>query len=161
MTNEDLFVATTIKTWNIAIDRLDRLFSSLSDQELQTEVSPGRNRAYYILGHLAAYHDRLLPMLGLGERLHPELDKLFIINPDTKVSDEILAPELRKMFTEINREFTRLITALPPAELLKKHESVSADDFAKDPLRNRLSVFQTRIAHAMFHAGQIRLITKS
>jgi hypothetical protein len=149
-----------MKTWTLVIDRLEKLFSSLSDDELQTEVAPGRNRAYYLLGHLAAYHDRLLPMLGLGERLHPELDDIFIVNPDRSFPDEILAPELRKMFTKINTTLTSLIQALPPAELLKRHEAVSEEDFAKDPLRNRIAVFEVRTAHAMFHAGQLRLITK-
>jgi len=161
VTNEELFAATAIKTWTTVTARLEKLLSSLSDDELQSEVSPGRNRVYYILGHLAAYHDRLLPMLGLGERLHPELDDLFIANPDRTFPDEIAAAELRKMFTEVNAKVTSAIEAMPPADLLQKHEAVSAEDFAKEPLRNRLAVFEIRTAHAMFHAGQIRLVAKS
>jgi hypothetical protein len=34
------------------------------------------------MGHLTAVHDRLFPMLGLGQRLHPELDEDFLVNPD-------------------------------------------------------------------------------
>lgn len=54
------------------------MFSILSDEELQTEIAPGRNRVYYLLGHLTAHHDCLLPLLGIGSRLHPELDETFI-----------------------------------------------------------------------------------
>ena len=43
------------------------------------------------MGHLTAVHDRLLPMLGLGERLHPELDDDFLINADRVTSDRVAA----------------------------------------------------------------------
>jgi hypothetical protein len=29
----------------------------------------------YLVGHLIATHDRMFPLLDLGERLHPELDE--------------------------------------------------------------------------------------
>jgi hypothetical protein len=160
VTHEELFATTAIKTWNTVTARLEKLLSSLSDDELQTEVSPGRNRVYYLLGHLTAYHDRLLPMLGLGERLYPELDDLFITNPDRTFKDELSASDLRQRFTKVNAAVTSAIEAMPPVDLLKRHDAVSEEDFAKEPLRNRLAVFEIRTAHAMFHAGQIRLVVK-
>jgi DinB superfamily len=160
VTNEEIFAGIAVKTWNLVIGRLNQLISSLSDEEFQREVSPGRNRVYYIVGHLAAHHDRLLPLLGLGDRLHPELDEVFIVNPDRTFPDDLPAAGLRKAFTDVNAKLTQAIEALPAADLLKGHASVSEEDFAKDPLRNRLAVFEQRTAHAMFHAGQIRLVTK-
>ena len=161
MNNEELFAATTIKTWTTVTARLEKILSTLSDDDLQSEVAPGRNRVYYILGHLTAHHDRLLPMLGLGERLYPELDEVFITNPDRTFPDEQTGAELRKMFIEVNAKVTNAIQAMPTADLLKRHEAVTAEDFAKEPLRNRLAVFQIRTSHAMFHAGQIRLVSKT
>jgi hypothetical protein len=38
------------------------------------------NRVYYLLGHLTVAHDRLLPVLRLGDRLHPELEEEFFAN---------------------------------------------------------------------------------
>ena len=160
MTNEEIFTAVAIKTWSTVTARLEKILSSLSDEDLQLEVSPGRNRVYYIFGHLTAHHDRLLPMLGLGERLHSELDEVFITNPDRKSGDEISAGDLRKMFTDVNAAVTNAIEAMPPADLLKRHDAITVEDFAKEPLRNRIAVFEIRTAHAMFHAGQIRLVTK-
>jgi len=32
-------------------------------------------RFFYLLGHLTAMHDRMFPLLGIGERLHTELDE--------------------------------------------------------------------------------------
>ena len=158
MTTEELFAATTIKTWTTVVSRLDKMFSSLSDEELQAEIAPGRNRVYYLLGHLTAHHDLLLPMLGIGDRLHPELDEFFISNPDRSFPDRFSAQDLRRFFAEVNHSLTSGLQAMQPAELLQRHAAVSEEDFAKEPLRNRLAVFQIRTAHAMYHAGQIRLV---
>ncbi|HEY5255597.1 MAG TPA: DinB family protein, partial [Acidobacteriaceae bacterium] len=78
MTNEELFSAVAIAAWKRVVVSVEKQVSSFSDDEVLMEVAPGRNRVYYIVGHLAAIHDRLLPMLGIGDRLHPELDDLFI-----------------------------------------------------------------------------------
>jgi hypothetical protein len=156
MTNEELFAGPAVATWKLAIGRINQLTSALSDEHLQKEVSPGRNRVYYLMGHLAVIHDRLMPMLGFGERLHPELDNQFT-KPDKTIPDELSAADLRRVFDEVNSKLTAGIEALPAADWLKRHSAVSEEDFAKEPLRNRLSVLQSRTAHAMFHAGQIRL----
>jgi hypothetical protein len=115
---------------------------------------------YFIVGHLAAHHDRMLALLGLGQRLYPHLDELFITNPDRTFPDEISAGELRKILSEVNAQVTVGVEAMRPADFLLKHEAVSAEDFEQEPLRNRLSIFETRTAHAMFHAGQIRLVVR-
>jgi hypothetical protein len=157
VSNEELFAATAINTWNTMISRIEQTLSSLSDDELQLEVAPGRNRVYYILGHLTVFHDRLLHQLGLGERLYPELDDLFVTNPDRSLQDVFTGAELRRMFAEITSKVTSGIQAMPPVDLLKRHESVSEQDFAKEPLRNRLAVLSGATAHMMLHVGQIRL----
>jgi hypothetical protein len=157
MTNDEKFAGTTIAQWKLAINRLDQLISALSDDQLQKEVSPGRNRVYYIVGHLTAVHDRMLPMLLLGQRLHPEMDEPFLTQPDRTNPDQLSAADLRKAFTDVNSALTAAIESLPAADWLKRHDAVSEEDFAKEPLRNRLAVLQSRAGHAMFHAGQIRL----
>jgi hypothetical protein len=157
MTNDQLFAGTAVKNWKLVIDRLNTTAATLSDEGMQKEVSPGRNRVYYLIGHLTAVHDRMLPLLGLGERLHPELDDQFIAKPDRTLPDTVAGADLRKAFAEVNARLTAAIESLPPADWLKKHTAVSDDDFAKDPLRNRIAVLQSRTAHANFHEGQIRL----
>lgn len=160
MTNEEIFAKTTINSWKLATDRLDQMFSSLSDEELQAEVAPGRNRVSYLLGHLTAVHDRLFPLLGLGQRLHPELDEEFLSEPDKKSPGRVPAADLRRAWSEVNQQLMAAFVALPPEEWLKKHDAVSEEDFAKEPLRNRLAVLQSRTIHAGFHAGQIIFAVK-
>jgi hypothetical protein len=157
MTNDELFAGTAVKNWTLVIDRLNGTIAALSDDAMQQEVSPGRNRVYYVIGHLTAVHDRLFPLLSLGERLYPELDDQFIAKPDRAVPETVSSADLRKAFAEVNTKLTAAIEALPPADWLKKHAAVSDEDFAKEPLRNRIAVLQSRTAHASFHEGQIRL----
>jgi hypothetical protein len=50
--------------------------------------------------------------------------------------------------------------SLSAVDWLKKHASVSDEDFAKDPQRNRFSVLLSRTTHISFHLGQTALIPK-
>ena len=157
MKNEALFTTVAVNSWKLVIGQLNESFSSLSDGDLQKEVSPGRNRIFYLLGHLTAVHDRMLPMLGIGERLHSGLDTDFITNPDKHTADGVTAAELRKAWSEVNSKLTAGFEAFPPEQWLERHTAVSEEDFKKEPHRNRLAVLLSRTNHASFHFGQIRL----
>lgn len=159
MTHEELLANAAFKSWSQVLGRFDKDLANLSDGDFQKRVAPGRNRLYYLLGHLTAVHDRLLPMLGAGERLHPELDETFISNPDGTLGDPVPAADLRKAWTEINARLTAAFAAFSPQDWLKKHSAVSDGDFAADPTRNRLAVLLSRTNHLSFHTGQF-VITK-
>src|SRR5258707_1890956 len=118
---EALYTNTALRAWNLVIAQLDKMFSSLNDEELQREVAPGRNRVFYLMGHLTAVHDRLLPMLGLGERLHPELDDDFLTNADRVTADRVAPKTVRLAWSEGNARLTPAMAALPPAEGLQRH----------------------------------------
>lgn len=158
--NTDRFAGTMVKAWTSVIASLDKQFASLTDDELQGELAPGKNRVFYVLGHLVAVHDRMLPLLRLGDRFHPELDKPFLFDPDRTAPDTVSAADLRRMWTDVNTKLTSAIAALPAEEWLTRHEQISDEDFAKEPLRNRLSVLQSRTTHAGFHSGQLALVVK-
>src|ERR1700759_1188588 len=142
MTNEEIFAATSVSNWVTATSRLEKILAPLKDEDLQLQVAPGRNRVYYIVGHLAAVSDLMLPLLGLGERLYPELDEFFISNPDRSKEDKYSGAELRKILTEVNTKVAEGMKAMPAADFLKPHSAVSEEDFQKQPLRNRLAVFE-------------------
>src|SRR6266849_1568628 len=71
MTNEELYLAVALNGRKGNIERADKMFSGLSDQEALKEIAPGKNRLIYVWGHLTATHDAMLPLLGIGRRLHP------------------------------------------------------------------------------------------
>jgi hypothetical protein len=96
----------------------------------------------------------MLPMLGLGERLHPELDEAYINNPDKTLPDPLSGSELKKAWADVNDRLTAGFEKFTLEEWLKKHSAVSDEDFAKEPTRNRLAVFLSRTSHVAFHAGQ-------
>src|SRR5579863_8446253 len=106
MKSEEIIGVTVLNSWKLAISRFSKTLSDLSDEQLQQQVAPGRNRVFYLLGHLTAMHDRMFPLLGLGERLHPELDEPYIANPDSVLADPLSATELRRAWAEINNVLT-------------------------------------------------------
>jgi hypothetical protein len=154
---EDLLTNTALNSWKQVMARLDKGIDAMSDEQLQKQVSPGRNRLQYIVGHLVAVHDRMFTMLGVGERMYPQLDEAYLLNPDGKLADPVSGADLKKAWTEVNVRLTKAFEALTAAQWLERHTSVSEEDFAKDPSRNRLAVLLSRTNHASFHAGQIVL----
>ena len=157
---EELFLKNAIGSWKQVIRRIDKGFLQLSDEEIQRQVAPGKNRLIYLLGHLTAVHDRMFSLLGIGERLHPELDEAYISNPDRTLPDPVAPADLKKLWSEVNRRLTEAFEKLTPAEWLQKHTQVSDEDFAKDPHRNRFSILLSRTGHIAFHVGQTALIPK-
>lgn len=143
------------------MDRVDAGISKLTDEDLQRQVAPGRNRLMYLVGHLTVTNDRMFPMLGLGDRLHPELDEAYLANPDRTLPDPLPPTELKKAWSEVSGKLTAAFEELAPAQWLEKHGAVSEEDFSKNPLRNRLAVLMSRTNHVSFHAGQMILATKS
>lgn len=157
MTNEELLGIAALNSWKLVIGRFEKHLDMITDEDLQRQVAPGRNRLFYLLGHLTAVHDRMFPLLGLGERLYPGLDTPYITNPDRAVTDPISAANLRKAWTEVNSKLTVAFERFTPQDWLQKHTAVSDEDFAKDPTRNRLAVVMSRTNHVSFHFGQAAL----
>jgi hypothetical protein len=157
---EKALVTAALSSWKSNIERADRLFSPLNEEQLQKEVAPGKNRLIYLWGHLTAVHDRMLPLLGFGERLHSELDPLFLTNPDRTIAKLPAADEIKKSWNEVNNRLFAGFESLSPAQWLERHSSVSEEDFAKDPSRNRFAILLSRTVHIAFHIGQTALIPK-
>ena len=153
-----LFVRTVLKAWETQVNRMNDFFDSMSDDQLMREVAPGRNRGLYLLGHLTAVNDGIMPLLGLGEKLYPDLEKPFISTPDKSGLEIPPLKELREYWTNVNEELMEHFIRLEPVEWLGKHAAVSAEDFAKEPHRNRLAVIITRTTHMHYHLGQLMLL---
>src|ERR1700747_700762 len=85
MTLETTLIDSALRNWRSNGDRAGKLFGNLSQEQLLQEVAPGKNRLIYLWGHLTAFNDALIPLLGFGDRIHPELDLMFVSNPDRTV----------------------------------------------------------------------------
>lgn len=142
------------------LDRADKLFSGLDDAQLRREIAPGKNRLIYLWGHLTAVHDAMLPLLGIGERLHPELDAPFLTQPDRSTNDLPSAADLERSWREVNGRLLAAFEQFTAADWSQKHTAVSDQDFAANPLRNRLAVLLSRTSHVAYHLGQAQLARK-
>lgn len=160
MTSYELSVQVAINSWRLVLERANKAFSSLTDDQLLKEVAPGKNRLIYLWGHLTAAHDAMFPILGLGERLHPELDAIFISTPDKSGAPLTAAGDLRKYWNEVNGKLLSEFATLSENEWLQRHRSMSEEDYVKDPTRNRLAVLLSRTNHLSYHLGQITLALK-
>src|SRR4051812_17866816 len=151
-------VHTTIK---MVFDRwhsLNKAFSAsidaLSDEQLQHEIAPGKNRGIYLLGHMVAVHDDMMRLLGFGDKLYPELFKPFIESPDKTVEALPSASQLCAAWKMINETLNGHFAGLQPEDWFEAHTAVSAEDFEKEPHRNKLNIMITRTSHMAYHHGQ-------
>jgi len=157
MTPQQIMVDVAIANWKLTIKRATSVFDGLTEEQFLHPVAPGRNRVVYLLGHLTAVHDLMLPLLGLGERHHVELDEAFLSNPDGTFEKLPSVADLKRYWNETNSLLLEKFLTLTPEQWLERHSAMTDEDHAKDPARNRFSVLLNRNNHAAFHLGQLVL----
>src|SRR6201981_4188807 len=102
MSAENSLIDAALRGWKSNVERAGNLFGTLSPDQLEQQVAPGKNRLIYLWGHLTAVNDGLLPLLGIGERLHPGLDAMFISKPTRFVALTVTAQSLKPAWDKIN-----------------------------------------------------------
>jgi len=60
--DRELAVRSQLEVWHGTNLRMSELLFELSDEQLLTQISPDRNTGHYILGHLAAVNDGMIPL---------------------------------------------------------------------------------------------------
>ena len=158
MNKEQLFAKMALSAWETQIGRTTELVNGLSDEQLLNKIAPNKNRGIYLMGHLVAIHDAMNDILGLGKRTHVELDKAFVQNPDDSSADLPSVSVLRQYWNDVHRDLGSALKQLAPDEWFKRHNSMTDEDFAKEPHRNKLSVLINRTNHLAYHLGQLRLL---
>lgn len=153
-----LFVKMALDNWYGTIANTDKLLTALTDEQLATDIAPGRNSGTYLLGHLTAVHDRMLPLLGMEDQHFPHLNEPFLASPDKSGKEMPGISELRANWTETNERLKKHFEGLTPEDWFGRHTSVSEEDFAKEPHRNKLNVVIGRTNHLANHYGQMLLL---
>ena len=82
VSEKELFIKMVVSNWDLQVGRMNSVLAKLSDEELSVPTAPGRNTGIYLLGHLAAVSDGMFTFLGIGERLNPAMDEVFLRNPE-------------------------------------------------------------------------------
>jgi hypothetical protein len=157
MTLETSLIDLALRNWRSNVDLAGKLFGNLSQEQLLQEVAPGKNRLIYLWGHLTAVNDALIPLLGFGPRIHPELDLMFVANPDRTVPTILLGEDLKIIWQETSQLLWTEFSKLSIVDWLQKHGAVSEEDFLREPHRNRFTVLLGRTAHIAYHLGQAKL----
>jgi uncharacterized damage-inducible protein DinB len=149
-----------IKSWTGQVNAINELLKKLSDADLMKEIAPGKNTGYYLLGHLAAVHDAMLPLLGFGKKRYASLENIFITSPDKSGLEFPPLAEIKKIWDDVNEDLLKHFNGLSAEAWLERHTAVSAEDFATQPHRNKLNVLFSRTNHMSYHAGQLVLLKK-
>ena len=157
-TQPSLLLKMILMAWEAQNNYLNKLVSSLTDEQLAKEIAPGKNTGVYLLGHLIAVSDGMLPLLGFGDRLFPEMEEVFIKNPDNSGQNFTSVAELKQRLEAVNTKLNAQFISADVDGWLSKHTAVSSEDFVKEPHRNKLNVVINRTGHMAYHIGQMRLI---
>ena len=160
MSNEEIFATTALTSWNQWSTRADKFVDTLPEDKFHLELAPGRNRTLYVIGHLASVHDAMLPQLRLGEAKYPQLRDIFVTNPDKAATDYPSPNELKSTWKDISAHLAEAFLSLRAIDWLERHSSVSEEDFAKEPHRNRLAILLSRTGHLSYHTGQLLLLPR-
>jgi hypothetical protein len=147
-----------INIWKNQSQAVSTFLDKHEDEAYMNQLAEGRNRAVYVFGHIVSASDDMLPLLGFGERLHPELQELFSTNPDKSFNEIPSVAELKSYWKTINEKLAGEFSTLTPESWLDRHTRVNEEDFAKDPTRNKLTVLITRTNHISYHLGQLNLL---
>jgi hypothetical protein len=156
-----LFIKMALSAWQTQNDRVAKLLNALSAEQLAAPVAPERNSGIYLIGHLVAVSDGMLPLLGFGEKLYPQLEAPFIKNPDSPEAKQFSLDELKKYWADVNAALDSHLNNISADEWFARHNAVSADDFAKEPHRNKLNIIINRTNHTAYHLGQLVFLKKS
>lgn len=158
MTTTETTIKMILDRWNASIKNCDNLLQAVTDETLQKEVAPGKNRGIYLLGHLIAAHDDMLVLLDMGEKLYPELNEPYLKSADKTTTLTQTVAQLRDYWTKQSAVLNQKFDQLKPEEWFEKHTAVSAEDFANEPHRNKLNIILTRTTHLQYHLGQLILL---
>ena len=150
-TAKELFVQMALTQWNTSNQRVEKIFENLSEQQFKTAVAPNANTPSWILCHLAATNDKLFPLLGIGDSLHPQLFDMTGKNSMSK-------NELNNIWKNVTAELSEKFSAMNTEQWFEKHTTVSEEDFINEPHRNKLNVLLSRTNHQFHHLGQLALL---
>jgi hypothetical protein len=158
MDDRELAVRSQLEVWHGTNLRVSELLSELSDEQLQERISPARNTGHYILGHLAAVNDAMLPLLGFGDRRFSGLEEAFLTNAENAEIERPSVAEVRRVWADLLGVLRENFEQLSPNDWFDKHTAVSDEDFENEPLRNRIAVLISRTNHVNYHLGQLTLL---
>ncbi|PZR28808.1 MAG: DinB family protein [Citrobacter freundii] len=158
MQTQEIILKQIVQAWDAQVAATDKLLEQFSETQWMKPVAPSRNRGIYILGHLVAIHDLMLPLLRFQDACFPELHQQFVRTPDNADAAIPSLDELKKAWNTVNEKLRQHMNELTAEQWTSRHGNVSDEDFAKEPHRNRINVLISRTNHLSYHRGQLILL---
>src|ERR1044071_8136119 len=103
-TQQAVFIKMVIAEWDKQNNNFNKFSSCATDEQLSKEIAPGKNTGIYLVGHLIAISDAMLPLLAFGEKLFPDLEHVFITNPDKSGQEMPPVAALKEQLKKLNEE---------------------------------------------------------
>ena len=94
----------------------------------------------------------------MRKQLYPELNTVFLRTTDNADVEVFSISELRAILIEVNADMKEHFDNLTADEWFQRHNSISEEDFANEPHRNRLNVIISRTNHNSYHLGQLSFL---
>jgi hypothetical protein len=158
MNTEQTMIRMVLDRWFGILKNFNTALDALPDEQLMREISPGKNRGIYLLGHLTAVHDDMMRLLDFGDKQYPELVVPFLESPDKAVADIPSAATVRAAWHKTNDALAAKFSTLTAEDWFSRHTAVPAVEFAAEPHRNKLNIIITRTSHLSYHTGQFVLL---
>jgi len=160
VTEKELAINMLVAAWDAQNKNFNDFLAKVTDEELAAETAPGRNTGTYLLGHLVAVNDNMIKLMGLGDKRYPELVEIFITSPDKSGKTMPSISTLREYYNTVTTDLNTQIRKFTADDWFGKHTAVSAEDFAKEPHRNKLNIIISRTSHLSYHLGQLIYLLK-
>ncbi len=157
---KELFVKMTVSAWETYLTRTTKLISELTDDQLERDTAPGRNSGKYLVGHLLAVSDHMQTLMEWGPLEYPQLNSVYIKNPDKSGLEQPSVKELRDHWKSVHDAIASRIAGMTADDWFARHTAVSAEDFQKEPHRNKLNLLINRTGHLSSHYGQLIYLSK-
>ena len=136
---------------------VDMYLDELTDEELRSEIIPGKNHGVWILGHLVASDDTLSEYLGYGPQLFPDSQAYAQTKPLIPV-DECKHPRiLREEWKKVCEKNEANYRKLTDAELDQPHALIQGNP-EDDYFKTKQGVIINWTLHQVHHAGQLALL---
>lgn len=146
--------------WDTYNRRMQKMFDDVNEGNFHKPIVSGGNSPSWLFGHLADTDDALLVLFGIGERMFPELSKIYHHERNTNQEGHLSKGELTARWKAIIAELDKTLKTMSASDWLGKHMAVAEEEFKKEPHRNKLNVLLSRVTHKASHLGQLALQTK-
>ncbi|MHC0443448.1 DinB family protein [Flavobacterium sp. 3-210] len=134
--------------WLLQNRKISDLINKLTEEDLKKDVAPGRNSGLYLLGHLIASNDLLMPLFGFGEKMYPEYEKIFLCTPDKCSQNFPPVDEVKSHWFSLNEVLKLNFNAM------YEKQWIIDSDLATQRINMLLSV----VNHQCYHLGQLAFL---